>query len=403
MSVVRTALVAILLVGGAPLAWAGAWTIPRNHWYVEYFYRYFYNKRDFDADGESVRKVKAGIFRDIRNEFKLEYGVLDELTFLASVPYQSAHFRDDSVDLLNANVGDIWLRTKWRLLEEPIVTSLQTSWKIPSAYDPNESPGLGDGQFDFETRLILSRAWNFDPYQAQVSRQPSDPSPRYSGTQREILTTLAREVAIRDALLLAELRLQATRLLETGRLDEAVRWERAADEHALQTMRIALDASPSDLPDEPVQFAATRLAAGGLPGASEEPRAVPLSSSAAETRYRRQVYVNLETGFNARNEDPANEFPMLAELGIAPLERVMLIGSVEGTVSVNSTHEQIENFGKWGLRGIVNLWGEGFPSVFRRLEQHETSVNVEIGYNELFAGRNTADAFEIFSKLAVIF
>ena len=75
---------------------AGAWTVPRHRWYTEYFYRIFQSKSTFDADGNSHRRAKAGRFRDIRNELKLEYGVTDALNLLASIPYQSAHHRDDS-------------------------------------------------------------------------------------------------------------------------------------------------------------------------------------------------------------------------------------------------------------------------------------------------------------------
>jgi len=65
------------------------------------------------------------------------------------------------------------LRTKLRAFVEPVISSVQFSWKIPSAYDPAVSPGLGDGQVDFESRLLLSRSFNFRPYKVAVPR----PSP----------------------------------------------------------------------------------------------------------------------------------------------------------------------------------------------------------------------------------
>ena len=285
----RAPLIALVLcVSGTPSAWAGAWTVPRHRMYVEYFTRYFGAKKDFDAYGHSRRKPKTAAFSDIRHELKLEYGLTDAITLLASAPYQSSHYRDDNTDLLTTGVGDIYLRTKFRVLQDPVVSSVQFSWKISGAYDRRESPALGDGQFDFESRLLVSRSFLYAPYQV----------------------------------------------------------------------------------------------------------------SNTETRYAGVAFVNAEGGFTARYGAPANEFPIYLEAGVTPVPHFMVVWTVESVLSVRSTHEQIEDFAKWGVRGIWNVWGNGFDSIFR--SGHPT-VNLELGYNDVFAGRNTADAFEVFGKVGVSF
>lgn len=67
-------------------AWAGAWTLPSQRWYVEYFYRYFGSKHVFDAEGHRGRRPNTAAFSDIRNELKLEYGLTDQWNILASAP-----------------------------------------------------------------------------------------------------------------------------------------------------------------------------------------------------------------------------------------------------------------------------------------------------------------------------
>ena len=119
-----------------------------------------------------------------------------------------------------------------------------------------------------------------------------------------------------------------------------------------------------------------------------------------ETRYRRLAFMNVEGAFTARNEEPANEVPFTFEFGYTPLNRFMVVGSFESTVSIHTTDELEENFAKVGLRGILNVWGHGFSHVFR---QGGPTVNVEAGYNDVVAGRNTADAFEVFGKIGVFF
>ena len=78
----------------------------------------------------------------------------------------------------------------------------------------------------------------------------------------------------------------------------------------------------------------------------------------------------------------------------------MVVGDVESTVSVRTTKEQIENWAKWGVRMIFNVWGDGFATVFRT---GKPTVNLEVGYNDVVAGRNTSDAFELFGKLGIAF
>lgn len=323
----RLAALFLFLCLSPSAAWAGAWTVPKNRWYTEYFFRYFGSKKEFDAHGDTSRRAKSASFRDFRNELKLEYGVTDTFNVLAAVPYQASRYKDSNVTLHNQGAGDTYLRAKTRLIKEPFVGSLQMSWKIPG-YDTDESPALGDGQFDYELRAQASRAFLFSPYTVTYTRN--------------------RETAIQKAVSAAR------RILKI----------RSADSSAIEPPRLNYEAVET------------------------------------ETRYAKVAFFNAEAGFTARRKAPANEVPLVAEAGFTPLKRLMLIGSLESVLSLKSTHEQEEDFSKWGLRAVVNVWGEGFASIFR---EGKSTVNLEIGYNDIFAGRNTADAYEIFTKVGVSF
>ena len=395
-----TIMVIVSAVSQTPNVWAGAWTLPRGHAYAEYYYQYFGAKKNFNSEGHSSRKPKHAIFRDIRNEWKLEYGLTDWFNLLGSLPYQSSHYRDDNVDLLTTGIGDIHLRTKLRMTEEPLVSSVQFSWKIPGGYDVKESPALGDGQFDFETRLLLSRAWNFSPY--TVPAHTPHAAKRAEAAQPQAIVSRARDVALRDAVLLAQLQLEGQRLARQGRSAEAEKWFCAAAQQELELAAMPL--STRRRRETPIEVATTTLlAAGPLPNASAQPLSLAAAEGQMETRYAGAAFVNLEGGFTARHGAPANEFPMVLESGFTPLKRLMLVGSLESVISVKSTHEDTEDFAKWGVRAIINLWGEGFPAIFRRVRQNQPSVNVEVGYSDIFAGRNTDDALQIFGKISGYF
>ena len=420
----------VMVVLAAPPAWAGAWTQPRDRWYVEYFYRYFYSKHTFDRDGNRVRRAKAGRFTDIRNELKLEYGITDWWNLLGSVPYLSAQFKDDTTNLLRTGVQDINLRTKFRFFNRPLivknnplVASTQFSVKLPAGYDFVENP-LGDGQVDFESRLQLSQAWAFAPYAARVARRTGPSldedgfgvtttdtrpvSPAIAGRQVGPAVAHNRDEALRDAILLAEL-MQAGReryaeqdYAEAAKWFQAVLQEQPANfeikrivlNHAARSMAIA---SLDDGPPYVLQAAAYNLE----PIADDDHAAQTADRWwDTETRYAKVAFVNLEAAYTLRRGDPPNEFPLFAEAGFTPWKRLLLIGSIDASASAESTlHE--ESFAKWGLRGILNLRGKGFASVFRAGDG--PSINLELGYNNIFAGRNTADAFELFTKLAFLF
>jgi len=405
------AVVGLMALAAAPPVWAGAWTLPKHRWYVEYFYRYFSSKHTFDRDGRRVRRPKAGFFSDIRNELKLEYGVTDWWNLLASAPYLSSHFRDDSVDLLRTGVQDVSLRTKFRVLNhpllaatQPLVGSAQFSVKIPT-YDANENP-LGDGQVDVESRLQLSQAWAFSPYTVSSTGR----APRHASADPQPLARMRREEAIREAVLVAELVQRGTRAYAAGDADEAAKWFQAAlenDPSHHEVLRIVLTHAARAVAEAPPDGWARAVLVSEdtvepIVDEYEQTGYEPLGAEDAgepETRYARVAFVNLEGAFTARRGDPPNEFPLFAELGFTPFKRLMVVGSLDAIVSARPTEDE-ESFAKWGVRGILNVWGDGFASIFRT---GGPTVNVEVGYNDVFDGRNTADAFEVFTKAAVFF
>lgn len=387
------------------LAWAGAWTLPRNRWYIEYFYRYFYSKHTFDSEGDSGRRPTNGFFSDIRNELKLEYGLTDGWTLLASAPYLSSHYRDDNIDLLRTGIQDVYVRSKFRIFNRPVfssrspfVASAQFSAKIPTYY-VEENP-LGDGQWDAESRLQLSQAWLFGPETPpHLLARPSERPPSHE--QEALRRPASREEAIRDSVLEAEIMQRGSRLYEEGDYEEAAKWFQAVladnpSNYALQ--RIVLNHA--------AQVMTAEAARRGEPIPVADDYLEPMVADSLDapvmppTRYTKVAFVNAEGAFTARDGPPANEFPTFFEAGFTPFKRLMLIGSLDSVVSLNTIDEEEENFSKWGIRGVFNLKGDGFASIFR---SGSPTVNLEVGYNDVFEGRNTADAFEVFTKLGIFF
>ena len=175
-------LAAILLVAAVPGRLnAGAWTQPQGGFYSKLAGLSFSSRAVLNTDGE--RQDRAV---DPREELSdrglsayLEYGLLDHLTLVASLPYKRLVFRNprearyfealDSTivrqhpDQTASGLADLELRLRWRLLLDPAVVSLAAGGKFPLGYEvPTEIPEsyvpLGTGETDAEVRLLVGKS-----------------------------------------------------------------------------------------------------------------------------------------------------------------------------------------------------------------------------------------------------
>ena len=176
-----TPLAALLLTAVPAQLHAGAWTQPKGGFYSKLAGLSFSSRAYLDIDGERRDRAK-----DPKEELSdrgwsayLEYGLLDHLTLVASLPYKSLNFTNptearyfealDSTivrlhpDQTASGLADLELRLRWRLLSDPAAVSLAAGGKIPLGYDvPTEIPEsyvpLGTGETDAEVRLLVGKS-----------------------------------------------------------------------------------------------------------------------------------------------------------------------------------------------------------------------------------------------------
>ncbi len=88
----------------------------------------------------------------------------NSITFLSSVYYKWLSYRDDYVHDRSNGVGDLELGVRYSFLDAPVVLSLQGLVKYGELYG-SEAPEIGDGQNDFEIRLLAGKSlWPFPGY-----------------------------------------------------------------------------------------------------------------------------------------------------------------------------------------------------------------------------------------------
>jgi len=145
-------------------SFAGAWTQEKLHMYNRFSADYFHSARNFNDDGDLVERPNNGTFESWTLTYYGELGVTDWLTAIANLPYKHQTLDDDTERNETWGVADIELGARMRLLEDPVVLSVQALVKIPEAYDMDDAVPLGNGQYDYEGRVLLGKSlWPYVP------------------------------------------------------------------------------------------------------------------------------------------------------------------------------------------------------------------------------------------------
>jgi protein XagA len=140
-------------------ACAGAWTREKGKSYHRMAVSYYDADEEYDAEGASRSMNLTGEFSDFNLNYYMEYGILDQLTVMASVYYKMLEREDDDYKYDTYGMGDADLGARYRLHDSNIgIFSLQGMIKIPEFYDEDDTLPLGNGQYDYELRLLYGRS-----------------------------------------------------------------------------------------------------------------------------------------------------------------------------------------------------------------------------------------------------
>jgi len=134
-------------------AYAGAWTAKQGQQYLKGAVNYF---------DTSSRFGEEGTFENFRNQnFNVywEYGLQDDLTFFATGSLTDLENRADGVETSNTGVGDVELGLRYRLIDGPVIVSLQGLFKAPYLYSEDAELPLGNGQEDYEGKILFGSSF----------------------------------------------------------------------------------------------------------------------------------------------------------------------------------------------------------------------------------------------------
>ena len=144
----------ISIMAAMPLtASAGAWTAPQGDSYLKGAINFFDTSSRFGPeDGfENFENRNFNVY--------WEYGLQDNLTFFATGSLSDLENTSDGVTTSNTGVGDIDVGLRYRLIDGPVIVSVQGLFKAPYLYSEDNELPLGNGQEDFEGKLLFGKSF----------------------------------------------------------------------------------------------------------------------------------------------------------------------------------------------------------------------------------------------------
>ena len=140
----------------------GAWVREAGEAYLKASASRFASDEIFEAKGGGT--VPGPDFRDDTLDLYGEYGFSPRWTGVASVMAKmlSSGGRD------RTGVSDAWFYAKRLLKTDPVVLSAQAGVKVPLGYSGRPIPPLGEGQIDFEGRVLAGKSLYPRPFYASA-------------------------------------------------------------------------------------------------------------------------------------------------------------------------------------------------------------------------------------------
>jgi len=126
-------------------AFAGAWTAKEGENYLKGAVNYFETSNRFGPENgfENFQNTNFNVY--------WEHGIKDNLTFFATGSLTDLENVSNGEETSGSGVGDIDLGLKYRLIDGPVIVSVQGLFKAPYLYSEDSELPLGNGQEDFDS------------------------------------------------------------------------------------------------------------------------------------------------------------------------------------------------------------------------------------------------------------
>ncbi len=147
--------VALALMAGSQTVTAGAW-VPGDGDGYNKFAIAPYKSTDFFGNNPDFKE-----FIGINYSLYAEHGLGDNIAVYGTLLYQDLEqTTTQGITTRGSGFGDVELGVRYQFLSDPVVLSTAFLVKLPWLYDRKAELPLGNGQVDYESRLLLGKSLN---------------------------------------------------------------------------------------------------------------------------------------------------------------------------------------------------------------------------------------------------
>ncbi|MBI5178417.1 MAG: hypothetical protein HZA04_04075 [Nitrospinae bacterium] len=134
---------------------ASVWVPAKKKGQAAFTFTYYETKELFDSRGTTYKMASNGVFVKHEVNAYLEYGLGSNFSVCLNLFAVTQQFKSDTVAQTYSGAGDQEMCLKYLILASPVNFGVQAGVKVP-AYDlAFADPAPGNGQFDYELRLML--------------------------------------------------------------------------------------------------------------------------------------------------------------------------------------------------------------------------------------------------------
>jgi len=148
------------------LAFAGAWTLPKNNYWVEYYMKGNWSKYDFGEDRKLNRKNRGAFSYGMSIAPKVEYGLIDWITILGGFEYKQSNYKEynrpdswGSYVRKSNGITSVHFGARVRVMEDPFVLSGQIKSTFATGRGNDQEPTLSDGNDSLEFKALIGKTF----------------------------------------------------------------------------------------------------------------------------------------------------------------------------------------------------------------------------------------------------
>jgi len=139
---------------------ASVWQQKMNRYFLSGTQSFYSSETIFNSNGERFFLPLGGVFTKYETNLYYEYGLEDNIMFLANMFYYGLSYRDSIGVITNGGFGDQEVGLQFQLLKDIPTAALQFLVSFPFYTNPGDPP-LGNGQVDLQVTALVGSPFGY--------------------------------------------------------------------------------------------------------------------------------------------------------------------------------------------------------------------------------------------------